>query len=382
MCDDANTMEALREENQRLRRIIGALMHDYMTLCEANLLTKEVKVLWAVKSALSRTGLADKSLMWDKLVEQYIEHGVCYDDQPKVRRVLNRDFLRENLNCGENLKCEYRNELGVYGELRIFRIEEDSILAGFTEKNAEITERIDKIYSDSLTRVKNRKYYDEMLANKLCQAFVIADLDHFKEVNDTYGHACGDAALTAVAQALQASVRDGDDVVRYGGDEFLIIFRNIAKELLPGRMETIRSAVERIWLKEYPRVRITMSFGVVYGNEQAETMLTAADALLYESKQKRNSVTIRSFPRRSMKQSENIISLSDEMLDMVVGGVHTADTLPSEWAGYKVSPNKHLCPYCNHQTDGYPFTGECESEGIGAVLFWCHECAKPYAVVM
>ena len=379
MCDNANELDELREENLRLRRIISALMHGYTSIFEANIRTGEVKLMQLGNSAFSRMGLTDEPPRWNDLVERYVERGVYEDDQLRVRRILNRDYLREHLNCGEGVTREYRNELGVYGELRIARIDEDTFLAGFTEKNAEITERIDKIYTDSLTRVKNRKYYDEQLSAKLCQAFVIADLDHFKEVNDTYGHACGDVALAAAAAALRASVRDEDDVVRYGGDEFLVIFRHIAVETLPDRLEAMRGAVERIWMKEYPQLRLTMSFGAVYGVEQVKTMLTAADTLLYESKQKRNTVTIRAFPRRDGDRPGSGDSLSDEALEMVSGGANAALT---EWAGHKISRSPRQCPYCNQQTDGYLFTGEFESEGVWAVLYWCHECQKPYAVLV
>ncbi len=376
----ASELDALREENQRLRRIISALMLGFTSLCEANIRTGEVKLVQSGSSVVSRMGLPDRLPMWDELAERYIERGVYSEDRSKVRRILSRDYLREHLHYGEGFTREYRNELGVYGEVRIVRIDEETILVGFAEKNAEIRQRIDEIYMDSLTRVKNRKYYDEQLAAEPCQVFVIADLDHFKEVNDTYGHACGDAALAAAAGALRASVRDEDDVVRYGGDEFLVIFRHIAAETLSDRMEAMRRAVERIQLKDHPELRLTMSFGVVHGSERAEAMLAAADALLYESKQKRNTVTIRAFPRRGGQSAKNGAPLSDEALETVSGGAGAADAALSEWAGHRVSRNPRRCPYCGRQTDGYLFTGQCESDGVRAVLYWCHECQKPYAV--
>ncbi len=380
MSDERYEIEALQAEVGRLRRIISALMHGYTSICEANIQTGEVKLVQFGSSAFSRMGFSGESPTWDALAKHYIEHGVYVDDRLKVRRLLNRDYLREHLNYGEGITCEYRNELSVYGEIRIVRIDDETVLFGFTEKNAEITERIGKLYTDSLTQVKNRKYYDEQLAGRMCQAFVIADLDHFKEVNDTYGHICGDAALTAAAAALHASVRDGDDVIRYGGDEFLVVFRHIAEEALPGRLEAMRRSVERIRLEEYPEVRLTMSFGAVHGHEQVKTMLAAADALLYESKQRRNMFTIREFPHRSGKQEQSGVLLSDEELDMVSGGVGVAGAALTEWAGYRVSHSPRWCPYCNQQTDGYLFTAECESEGVRAALYWCHECKRPYAV--
>ena len=77
----------------------------------------------------------------------------------------------------------------------------------------------------------NRKYFDDKLSSRNSQAVVMADIDFFKDVNDNYGHQCGDAALAAVASILSSSVRNLDRVVRYGGDEFLISFKGITHDL-------------------------------------------------------------------------------------------------------------------------------------------------------
>ena len=150
----------------------------------------------------------------------------------------------------------------------------------------------EKIYTDSLSRVKNRKYYDEKLASQNCQALVMADIDLFKGINDNYGHQCGDEAITAVASLLNSAVRNMDCVVRYGGDEFLISFKGIMPNVLKARLEQMRARVEKIQLPSYPDVKISMSFGGTFGDGIVSDMFSFADKALYESKKKRNCVTL------------------------------------------------------------------------------------------
>lgn len=191
---------------------------------------------------------------------------VRIDDEGPLRRVL---YLVENVNE------------------QVSRFEEQKRL--FEEHRTSMNE---KVYTDSLSRVKNRKYYDEKLASQNCQALVVADIDLFKGINDNYGHQCGDEAIAAVASLLNSAVRNMDCVVRYGGDEFLISFKGIAPEVLKVRLEQMRAAVGRIRLPSCPDVKLSMSFGGTYGNGIVSDMFSFADKALYESKKKRNCVTL------------------------------------------------------------------------------------------
>ena len=190
-------------------------------------------------------------------------------DENPLRRVL---YLVENVNA-QMTKLEQEKEL-----LKLHR--------------KQLLEMNDKIYKDSLTQVLNRKYFDDKLASCSCQAVVMADIDFFKEVNDNYGHQCGDAALAALASMLRLSVRGLDCVVRYGGDEFLISFKSISYEVLKIRLEQMRDMAEKIKLQDYPNVRLSMSFGGTFGDGTVSDMLSFADKALYVSKKKRNCVTL------------------------------------------------------------------------------------------
>ena len=119
-----------------------------------------------------------------------------------------------------------------------------------------------QVYIDSATHVYNRRYFDDRLRD-LDGEFTLAmlDLDHFKRINDTYGHLAGDAALSRAAQAIRSAIRTGDELVRYGGDEFLLLFHGMPRNALKKKLESIRAAVESLEFPEYPGLRITVSIG-------------------------------------------------------------------------------------------------------------------------
>ncbi len=288
-------LTALREENKRLKRIISALMTGYTTIGESSFSTGIVKFWQLGTNLFTNLNMGDSLPSWDELVSIYVKYGVCTEDRNVVLELLSPSYLKEKLNVGESIIKEYRNNDGIYGEAKIVRIDEDSILMGFTERNQEITERQKKIYVDSLTKVKNRKYYDEQLAEKHLQAIVVADIDNFKSVNDNHGHVCGDIVLTKVAEALNSSVRISDEVVRYGGDEFVLGFTDIKLDALEVLMERVRQTIESIRLEENLSIKLSMSFGIVYGVGLAKEMFFEADKCLYEAKVRKNTVVIKPY---------------------------------------------------------------------------------------
>jgi diguanylate cyclase (GGDEF)-like protein len=123
-------------------------------------------------------------------------------------------------------------------------------------------------------------------------AVAMLDVDHFKSINDEFSHQAGDLALTAVAKVLLSCVRSVDSVVRYGGDEFALVFQAIPQDIFHLRLEQIRSEVECIRLEEFPDIRLSVSIGGVYGSGTTQEMLNTADLLMYQAKKKRNSVCL------------------------------------------------------------------------------------------
>lgn len=156
-----------------------------------------------------------------------------------------------------------------------------------------ITAHNRQLYIDSVTGVYNRRYYDDRLCELSGEfAFAMIDMDNFKQINDRFGHLAGDAALAAAAQAIKANVGTGDDVVRFGGDEFFILFKDMPKEILQRKLEKILQAIERVRLDDYPELRVTVSIGGVYDRGKLSQILRRADIAMYRAKSRRNSVCI------------------------------------------------------------------------------------------
>ena len=282
----------LLEQNRKQQNMINALMNGYASVVSVDFVTEKVEVFRINDRPKNALGLTKEPPPFKAFAEKYINTAVLEEDRDNIRKVIDESYIKEYLQVGSSLSKIFHNDLGQYVEMKIVRTGEETAVFGFTDKNNEITEINDKIYRDSLTQVMNRKFFDEKLASCNCQAVVMADIDFFKEINDTYGHQCGDAALAAVAPILSSSVRNLDRVVRYGGDEFLISFKGISHEVLKIRLEQMRASAEKIVLQDYPNVRFTMSFGGTYGDGAVSDMLSFADKALYVSKKKRNCVSL------------------------------------------------------------------------------------------
>ncbi len=150
---------------------------------------------------------------------------------------------------------------------------------------------------DSLTGLYNHRMIMELFEKALSRqeragqgiAFVMTDVDHFKAINDTYGHQAGDAVLRQLAKVLVESVRDGDLVGRYGGEEFAIVLSDLSRDDTTGLCERIRAAVEeREFQTDRGTVRATLSVGACWmvpaRDSGTRPFITKADEALYRAK--------------------------------------------------------------------------------------------------
>ncbi|MGI6191754.1 MAG: GGDEF domain-containing protein [Eubacterium sp.] len=164
---------------------------------------------------------------------------------------------------------------------------------GKNEFVSRITQFNERLYRDSLTQVRNRRYYDEQVSGLTVQAAAMIDIDQFKNINDSWMHKAGDAALQAVASAISGCVRKSDLVLRYGGDEFILAFEDIPEQVFRKKLQDIEEAAGSAEIPGYPGVHLTISIGGVYEKGQLKDELEKADAALYEAKETRNRVVIR-----------------------------------------------------------------------------------------
>jgi diguanylate cyclase (GGDEF)-like protein len=170
--------------------------------------------------------------------------------------------------------------------------QKSELLRELHEKSIELERQVQE---DALTGLFNRRYLETNLAdefvrcrlNRLPLCVAMIDVDHFKQVNDTYSHMVGDRVLVQIAKLLQNSSRGRDMVARYGGEEFVVAMPATTKTQALVACERMRQAVEDFdWSSFHPDLRLTISIGLADDRnmENHEKQLHLADARLYEAK--------------------------------------------------------------------------------------------------
>jgi diguanylate cyclase (GGDEF)-like protein len=183
-----------------------------------------------------------------------------------------------------------------YGKEELGQIAQsfDEMAEALQHRERELREQA---ITDPLTGLYNRRRLDELLPRELARAqrrgepvaVILIDLDHFKKINDKYGHETGDKVLTAVGELFRRKVRGSDIACRYGGEEFALVLHETGVEAARRRAEDLRVAIDKLdaGLPENPQVRITASLGVALfplHGDNPDDLLRAADEALYEAK--------------------------------------------------------------------------------------------------
>ena len=151
----------------------------------------------------------------------------------------------------------------------------------------------ERLYSDVLTKVYNRRYFEEELKNQKGPAGIaMIDLDDFKLHNDTYGHKAGDMALATVTQVISRYIRKTDILVRYGGDEFLLIIPNVKEAEFTHRLQEILDRIHAATIPGYARIQLSVSIGgtIASADETIESVVGRADRFMYQAKTHKNLV--------------------------------------------------------------------------------------------
>ncbi len=167
------------------------------------------------------------------------------------------------------------------------KVTDETLIGGYGKDKIikEISAHNKRLFVDSLTEAYNRHYYDEQVSGlSAINAIAMIDVDNFKTINDTYGHQVGDEAIKLVTRTLKSCVRKSDAVVRYGGDEFAIIFRDIDEDMFIQKLDMLRSKIHNLPLEDTPEVKVSISVGGAYGPDYASTLLHKADKRMYREK--------------------------------------------------------------------------------------------------
>ena len=145
------------------------------------------------------------------------------------------------------------------------------------------------LFLDPVTDTYSRRYYETYRAHlEGMESIAIIDANRFKQVNDSFGHPAGDAVLREIARAIKDCIRKTDILIRYGGDEFLLLFPKMSEEILERKMQEISAAVENIRIADYPELRLSISIGGVTGVHPITEAIRQADLHMYAQKQTYN----------------------------------------------------------------------------------------------
>jgi diguanylate cyclase (GGDEF)-like protein len=278
-------IEISRQNNSQLLEITYAIEISRVHEVQGGLDQAEKELLLALQTAESINSLSNVSLIHERLVDIYKEtrnyeaalahfeafhatHVKIFNDQSD-RRIKNLEILHQVELA--------RKQADLYREL-----------AG----------------TDFLTSLANRRRLLELAEDAFRQmrlekgqlAVIMLDIDHFKNVNDQYGHEAGDEVLKAIAATIKKSLRQGDVAGRYGGEEFLVLLRNTSAEICFNVADRIRRAVAQQAFQIDPAIiRVTISLGLAWTNSDRvpplDVLINGADQALYMAKQQgRNRV--------------------------------------------------------------------------------------------
>ena len=166
------------------------------------------------------------------------------------------------------------------------------------EKQAKVTQIEEESYTDILTGAKNKKFYLESLPeefNKSCAIFFI-DFNGFKEINDKYGHDIGDEVIIQGGNILKKAVREKDEVIRFGGDEFMLVIADADRDICKSIINRIDSLCEEnIYTNGDLSIKLSMSIGVAICPEESnikDELATIADDKMYKAKQYKRDYNI------------------------------------------------------------------------------------------
>ena len=185
----------------------------------------------------------------------------------------------------------------------------------------------DELYRDPLTGIYNRRYYEEVARKTIGPAGVaLMDVDDFKICNDTYGHYAGDMALETAANAIHSCIRNTDRLIRYGGDEFLLVLPGIPSDILQAKLEQIRAAVQQAAVPGYSHFRLSLSIGGTMQSttDPMENAVRRADRLMYQAKCRKNAVTVEvpgcslAAPEKPLQEKSQILLVDDSKMNRMI----------------------------------------------------------------
>ena len=162
-----------------------------------------------------------------------------------------------------------------------------------------------ELYADALTGSYNRRYFEDQLKEQRMDAGIaMIDLDDMKTYNDIYGHVAGDKVLVTLSAAIISCVRKTDRLVRYGGDEFLLVMPGISLEAFVEKMHRIQDVIRSMSVEGYPQLKLSVSIGGTLTNgETVGKAMCRADEYMYQAKTSKNTIVTEKDGQRTPEES-------------------------------------------------------------------------------
>jgi diguanylate cyclase (GGDEF)-like protein/PAS domain S-box-containing protein len=302
-------LEELTRELERQRRRMGLMFEYIHGYCVAILDDAGTVIEW--NPSIGRIfGITADAIVGQPLLNRVSVHLEELTSSPNFSDV--RKVIAKVGWCRVDASWKKGGGQEMWGDCVIAPVfEADGSTGGYVAVIRDVSvehintqELIDAALTDPLTGLHNRRGLEgrsEALHFRpggapVTQVWIMVDIDHFKRVNDTYGHEAGDEVLKAVAEALRSTARGADLVARFGGEEFVLVLPDTSAELAVRIAERLRLAIEALSTDVGGQViRVTASFGVAQRAAQDSQLevLERADAALYSSKKDgRNRVTM------------------------------------------------------------------------------------------
>lgn len=199
----------------------------------------------------------------DWLIKQELKDGKIYFVLSRYAKYGEQDCILEvALAMGDSFE-KNKNGIGYFQDI-------------FTMQN---------YYQDTLTRTYSRAYYDNFWQNlETADGIAVLDIDRFKQINDTYGHIVGDAALAHISSVIKSCIRESDMLIRYGGDEFLLFFQKIGEADFFKKLQHIKEKVSTSVMEEHPDLEVSISIGGAYCVTPITKAIDMADKAMYRDK--------------------------------------------------------------------------------------------------
>ena len=283
------------------RSMYRALRNSFESILSTDVKTRRFLVNYSTFPVPNRLQEHD----YDSSVSDYVRKYVYDEDKEQIIRALSLDTVMEKLQTQEDYSVfitvrqrdgslSYKRVIHNYYDdthqrITTSRLDISAIVNRYEAKIAEIR-RENSI--DALTGVYNRNYYEKNIRGTSLQGFVaMLDLDNLKLCNDHFGHSAGDSVLKRLAEVIQAELRSGDKLIRFGGDEFLLLAQDCPDDEFAQLLLRIQTKVSEAAVPGFPGLSLSVSIGGtrVAGSSSSEAVMRA-DQMMYMAKAHKNLV--------------------------------------------------------------------------------------------